>query len=154
MLAYQPNRRHRHPRGAFTLVELLIVITIIGILAAIVIPQFTTASANARVNAMRAEVQQLRNTINLYKTEHGDQLPDLVSNWDALVKTSTFNGKTYGPYLQQMPRNLMNQMINVVDGNPNNPASSQAGFIYDYNGGTGSGKIGGTEKDGTTPFKG
>jgi general secretion pathway protein G len=143
----------RNRRQAFTLIELLIVVTIIGILAAIVIPQFTTASASARVNAFHAEVAQLRNTINLYKTEHGDQLPDLVTSWDALIQTSTFNGKTYGPYLQQLPRNMFNNLSNVVDGDPAGAASSKAGFIYDYNGGKGTGHIGGTDKDGTTPFK-
>jgi general secretion pathway protein G len=148
-----PNTRERRRRGAMTLIEILIVITILGILAAIVIPQFTTASADARLNAFRTQVQQLRNAINLYKTQHGDELPDLITNWDPLIISSTYNGKTVGPYLQQMPRNLMNQRTNVVDGNPANAASGPAGFIYDYNGGSGSGHIGGTDTDGTTPFK-
>jgi general secretion pathway protein G len=140
-------------RRAFTLIELLIVVTILGILAAILIPQFTTASAEARINAYRSQVQQLRNVITLYKTQHGDQLPDLLTNWDPLIKSSTYNGKTFGPYLQQMPRNLMNQLNTVADGNPDTPTSSRVGFIYDYNGGTGTGALGGTDVDGVTPFK-
>ena len=148
-----PKNRERRRRGAMTLIEILIVVTILGILAAIVIPQFTTASADARLSAFRTQVQQLRNSINLYKTQHGDQIPDLVTNWDPLLKSSTYNGKTFGPYLQQMPRNLMNQRTTVAEGDPNVAASSPVGFIYDYNGGTGSGHIGGTDTDGTTPFK-
>jgi general secretion pathway protein G len=144
---------NRRLRRAFTLIEILIVVTILGILAAIVIPQFTTASADARLQSFRTQVQQLRNTINLYKTEHGEQLPDLITNWDPLLKTSTFNGKQFGPYLQQMPLNLMNQLTTVGDGNPATAASTRVGFIYDYNGGTGSGHIGGTDVDGLTPFK-
>lgn len=48
------------PHG-FTLVEILIVVIILGILAAIVIPQFTSASQNARVSGTLSTLQTLRN---------------------------------------------------------------------------------------------
>jgi prepilin-type N-terminal cleavage/methylation domain-containing protein len=47
-------------RKGFTLVEILIVVIILGILAAIVIPQFTNASEDARKSNMRSQLQTLR----------------------------------------------------------------------------------------------
>jgi prepilin-type N-terminal cleavage/methylation domain-containing protein len=143
-----------HRGGAFTLIELLIVVTILGIIAAIVIPRFSSAAEQSRINAMRAELQQLRNTISLYREEHGGQLPNLLPDWGDLTGPTTYNGRTYGPYLQQTPRNIFNNVSTVVDGIPGTPAASPGGFIYDYNSGNGTGKIGATEKDGTTPFSG
>ena len=136
---------------AFTLVEILIVVMILGILAAIVIPRFTTASDSARTNALRSEMQNLRKIVALYKEQHG-RLPNLVPDWDDFTQTTTTAGKTYGPYITQIPRNMRNGRSNVVDGVPGTPASAPAAFVYDYNGGNGSGRIGATETDGVAPF--
>ena len=68
------NRRGIARRG-FTLVEILIVVIILGILAAIVIPQFTNASQNARESSLQSTLQTLRSQIQLYKLQHGDSLP-------------------------------------------------------------------------------
>lgn len=47
-------------RKGFTLVEILIVVVILGILAAIVIPQFTNASEEAKQNSLRSNLQSIR----------------------------------------------------------------------------------------------
>ena len=64
-------------RGGFTLIEILIVVIILGILAAIVIPQFSSASTQARTTSLQSTAQTLRSQIALYKLQHGDNLPDL-----------------------------------------------------------------------------
>ena len=50
----------RTRRAGFTLVEILIVVIILGILAAIVIPQFTNASQDARESSLLSQLQTLR----------------------------------------------------------------------------------------------
>ena len=50
----------------FTLMEMLIVVTIIGILAAIVIPRFVTSSKQAKANAHRADRQQINSQVELF----------------------------------------------------------------------------------------
>ncbi|MCS7034280.1 MAG: prepilin-type N-terminal cleavage/methylation domain-containing protein [Phycisphaerae bacterium] len=155
-------RSYRSLRRGFTLVEILIVVIILGILAAIVIPQFTNASTEARQNSTRSQLQTLRSQIELYKLQHGDQLPNLiggtdepgstVTHWSALTGTSTFGAGTFGPYLQQAPFNALNGNTNVVDGNGTAPASSACGFVYDYNSGNGTGKIFATDTNGTSIF--
>jgi general secretion pathway protein G len=103
---------------AFTLVEILIVVIILGILAAIVIPQFTEASTDARQSALASDLQTVRSQIELYKVQHLDRTPDLKE--DGTADTGNFiarlTGKTdqsgkintagaLGPYLQKMPSN-------------------------------------------------
>jgi general secretion pathway protein G len=56
---------------AFTLVELLIVIIIIAVLAAIAIPKFSSSSLRSKESALRAELSLLRNAVELFKTDTG-----------------------------------------------------------------------------------
>src|SRR3569623_2631659 len=104
-------RNVRRSRRGFTLIEILIVAIILGILAAIVIPQFSSASTQARTSALQSTVQTLRSQIALYKLQHGDTLPDMPahsgSNWTLLTATSTYQGTTVGPYMQATPTNTL-----------------------------------------------
>src|SRR3954462_12614132 len=61
--------------AAFTLIEILIVIVILGILATIVIPQFSSASINAKENTLKDELRYLRTQIVVYKAQHHDIAP-------------------------------------------------------------------------------
>jgi len=77
----------RTRKSGFTLVEILIVVIILGILAAIVIPQFTNASQDARRSSLQSTVQTLRSQISLYKLQHHDTTPVLATFWDQLSHT-------------------------------------------------------------------
>ena len=79
-------------RKGFTLVEILIVVIILGILAAIVIPQFTNASEDARKGNMKSQLQTLRSQIELFKLQHRDSAPPQATFWDFLTKYSTSSG--------------------------------------------------------------
>ncbi len=107
-----------HRNKGFTLVEILIVVIILGILAAIVIPQFTEASNDARESALASDLQTLRSQIELYKIQHLDCHPgDTTGNGvadDAANFVADLTGQTdklgaagtdFGPYLQQFPSN-------------------------------------------------
>ncbi len=84
-------------KRAFTLIEILIVVVILGILAAIVIPQFSDASTQANNANVRSQLQTLRGQMELYKVQHSDVYPDLVADgWADLIA---------GDYIQQAPRN-------------------------------------------------
>jgi general secretion pathway protein G len=102
----------RANRG-FTLVEILIVVVILGILAAIVIPQFTEASTEAKLSSLCSDLQTVRSQIELYKVQHNDAMPGTVAGVtfvQALTEKTDLAGTMagtddYGPYLQQMPKN-------------------------------------------------
>ncbi|MGN6371105.1 MAG: prepilin-type N-terminal cleavage/methylation domain-containing protein [Phycisphaerae bacterium] len=105
----------RNVRG-FTLVEILIVVIILGILAAIVIPQFTNASNDARNNSVASTLQTARSQIELFKIQHADTPPLATAMWTIMLgKSSTTEvgaaaatGTNFGPYLQQAPTNPLN----------------------------------------------
>jgi len=61
----------RTARRAFTLVEILIVVVILGILAAIVIPQFASATDSARHNAFVTDLNALTKAVSAYAGIHG-----------------------------------------------------------------------------------
>lgn len=109
----------RANRG-FTLVEILIVVVILGILAAIVIPQFTEASTEAKLSSLCSDLQTTRSQIELYKVQHNDAVPAPEGGgvtWDRMTKYTDIGGvvnatKTavycYGPYMQKIPVNQFN----------------------------------------------
>jgi len=108
-------------KSGFTLVEILIVVVILGILAAIVIPQFTEASSEAKLSSMVTDLQSVRSQIQLYKINHNDNLPGVANGThtgaagfvNSLIgKTDVFGNALlitdttgYGPYLQRIPTN-------------------------------------------------
>ncbi|HEX8915773.1 MAG TPA: prepilin-type N-terminal cleavage/methylation domain-containing protein [Humisphaera sp.] len=155
------NTAYRSSRQGFTLIEILIVVIILGILAAIVIPQFSSASNDARKSNVQTTVQTLRSQIALYKLQHQDTLPDLVTNWDQITKKTDASGstspaagvQTFGPYMQETPVNSLNGKSTVANGDGSAAASTAVGFVYDYAAGAGSGKIFGTDVDGKTIIK-
>jgi general secretion pathway protein G len=105
------------PRG-FTLIEILIVVIVLGILASLVIPQFSKASEDLRIDALRAQLRTVRSAIQVYQMQHLGQLPDLSSTWKPLLtQTNAQGGATgtqlFGPYLSAPPVNSLTGGSNV-----------------------------------------
>src|ERR1039458_273637 len=86
--AIRGNVMSRTRRSGFTLVEILIVVVILGILATIVIPQFTQASTNAKLNSMTSDLQTMRIHIQLYQCQHNGVAPT-VANFVTQMTTAT-----------------------------------------------------------------
>src|SRR5207253_9686180 len=89
-------KAYRTKKSGFTLVEILIVVIILGILAAIVIPQFTNASTDAKKSNMASQLQTLRSQIQLYKLQHNDTAPVLIGSWNAFTQASNAAGALNG----------------------------------------------------------
>lgn len=145
---------NRNRKSGFTLVEILIVVIILGILAAIVIPQFTNASQDARKNSLTSQLQTIRSQVELYKLQHQDKLPNLTgtganTGWDLLIQKTnalgtigTGTGYDFGPYLQQVPVNPLNGQSVVINGDGTAaPTGTTTGWVFDYNAGAGTGKF-------------
>ena len=99
-------------RQAFTLIEILIVVVILGILAAIVIPQFTDASQEAMRSSLQTQLQTIRSQIELHNVQNPSAPfePIVAGGWDQLV---------FGDYLQSPPKNpLQDGSTTVADGAP------------------------------------
>jgi general secretion pathway protein G len=125
--------KRRLNRG-FTLVEILIVVIILGILAAIVIPQFSNASQISRANALMGQLKEMRSQIELFKLQHNDILPDLVTNqWVQLQSATNLSGAVdttaagkFGPYVNKAPTNPLNTFSAVAAA-----AGGGIGWVYD-----------------------
>ena len=107
-------------KSGFTLVEILIVVVILGILAAVVIPQFTEASTEAKTSSLCTDLQTMRSQIELYKVQHNDDMPgaggaDFI---ESLIGKTDVAGDVdaagaYGPYLQKIPMNQFNDLDTI-----------------------------------------
>jgi general secretion pathway protein G len=100
-------------KTAFTLVEILIVVTILGILAAIVVPQYVSAEEDAKLSNLMSNLQSIRAQLELYKlqhdlTAHNNSYPTNIN--PQLTRKTRANGiihpsGSYGPYLTIFPPN-------------------------------------------------
>ena len=78
----------RAKRG-FTLIEILIVVVILGILAAIVIPQFTNAADEAATSQAKAQLGSMRSQVQLFRAKNG-YLPGDSSPTDGVDTMASF----------------------------------------------------------------
>ena len=75
----------RQAQKGFTLVELLIVVIILAILAAIVVPQFASSTDDAKISSLDSTLSNMRSAVDLYRQQHtaypGDvtAVPDVAS---------------------------------------------------------------------------
>jgi len=126
---------------AFTLVEILIVVVLLGIVAAIVIPSVAKSGNTARESALASDVSLLRRFVLIYKSHHmeiapgypnGD--PTATPSGDVFMEqatlSSTMGGRTaavgtpgfpFGPYLSRLPANPLNNLNTVQMVSNDNP---------------------------------
>jgi len=144
-----------HPdKTGFTLIEILIVVVILGILAAIIIPNFTNATTLTKENTLHDELRFMRTQIEIYSAQHTDtapgyptggpsqgaptnddfvnQMTNYTDNTGATSPTQT-NAFEYGPYLSEMPANPINNLntiMMVADGASFPTPDGTTGFIF------------------------
>lgn len=132
------SRKH-----GFTLVEILIVVLMISILAAVIIPRFATATEEAAQESAYFELQKLRRAIEVYIVQN-EVPPDVtagVGTWGTLV--------TSGNYLKSAPKNHWvgngNEMVVTIGATPDTEFQTTHGWIYDNS--TGDVWAGGFDED-------
>ncbi|MGE3780386.1 MAG: type II secretion system protein [Pirellulaceae bacterium] len=129
----------------FTLVEILIVVVIMAVLAAVVIPQFSSSTDDAKRSTGEFNVSTLRSIIQAYKGQHRDTNPafDSTNNTlSVLINKTKADGTidntdgTYGPYLVEFPENPYTGVntVKVITSNPAGvsdvTAGNAGGWLY------------------------
>jgi general secretion pathway protein G len=128
----------------FTLVEILIVVVILGSLAAIVVPQFTNASQDAIKSALASQIQTVNSQVELYRVQNAGSLPSADANpmLVAGAGTPTWNGwgvLVESDFLKNEPNNgyLRNSRVGAVWIGGANPATDGTVDGWAYNTTTG-----------------
>ena len=96
-------RQKRRPRG-FTLIELMVVLVIIGVLAALIVPNVLDRTDDARATAARTDVNNLMQALKLYKLDN-QRYPAAEQGLDALVRKPATGAvpANWRPYLDKLP---------------------------------------------------
>lgn len=134
---------------AFTLVELVLVMVILGILVAVAAPKFLETNSEAVDSTLRENLRVLRDAIERHVAAHGGTLPG-DDGTEADVKSDL------RPFLRKFPRNPINDSDSVFVQSSGDPftAERSGGYGWLYDASTGDIRInsGRTAQDGTTPF--
>jgi len=96
--------RARHRVHGFTLIELMVVLVIIGVLAAFIVPNVLDRADDARVTAARSDVNNLMQALKLYRLDN-QRYPTADQGLSALVRKPT-SGQippNWRPYLEKLP---------------------------------------------------
>lgn len=139
---------------AFTLVEILIVVVILGIVAAIVLPKFSNATATARASMLADDLRVFRTQLTVYAGQHcgtpagypngnASGSPDAATCVSQLTKASNVQGATaesgtagytYGPYFREIPTNPVNGLstILVIANGASMPAAASGNYGWVY----------------------
>jgi len=100
-----PNRLHRAVQAGFTLIELMVVLVIIGVLAALIVPNVLDRADDARVTAARTDVNNLMQALKLYKLDN-QRYPTTEQGLQALVAKPTTGPvpPNWKPYVEKLPQ--------------------------------------------------
>ncbi len=96
------NQSRRTRSEAFTLIELLLVIVIIGVLAAVVVPKFAGRTEQARVAAAKSQIANFETALDAFEVDNG-YYPKGQGGLNDLVVQPKDAPNWHGPYLKEIP---------------------------------------------------
>jgi len=123
-------------KRGFSLVELMIVVAVLGILAAIVVPQFRSHATQAKEAVANDSLRILRSAIELYTARHSGVPPGYEGDDPATAPSSSnfYEQLVEGHYLFKMPENPFNNLDTMeIIGNSEafpSTAAGEYGWIY------------------------
>jgi general secretion pathway protein G len=123
----------RNRSKAFTLIEILIVVVILGILAAIVIPQFTRASEDAQAGNIQSQLATIRNQIEMFRVRNNGAYPFSATTltWGNPAGTTAAARGLRGPdYLRNDPVNPRTNSSVIIAGTSHTSGTAASGWVW------------------------
>ncbi|HEQ60406.1 MAG TPA: type II secretion system protein GspG [Firmicutes bacterium] len=97
-----PGSSRYSRRGGFTMVELLLVLVILAVLAAIVVPKFTGRSEQARITAAQTQIAAFETCLDAFEIDNG-YYPRGTDGLQDLVRQPADAKNWRGPYMKEIP---------------------------------------------------
>jgi len=116
------SQSFRSAARAFTLIELLLVLVILGILAAIVVPKFTGRTEQARITATQTQIASFATALDAYEVDNGNY-PKGKNGLMDLVEQPRDTQNWRGPYLKDIPKDPWNNEYIYECPGRHNPSS-------------------------------
>jgi general secretion pathway protein G len=103
-------RLYRAAQRGFTLIELMVVLVIIGVLAALIVPNVLDRADDARVTAAKTDIANLTQALKLYKLDN-QRFPSAEQGLQALVAKPTVGviPANWRPYIDKLPMDPWNR---------------------------------------------
>lgn len=98
------SRFPRSARRAFTLIEVLLVLAILGVIAAMVVPQFFGRQEQASIDATAVSIKGIEQALKMYQLDHNGAFPTTNDGLQVLVTAPDGDAKWKGPYLEELPK--------------------------------------------------
>ena len=104
------NRLRRLASKGFTLIELMVVLVIIGLLAALIVPNVLDRADDARLTAARTDITNVMNSLKLYRLDN-QRYPTGEQGLQALVTKPSVSPvpSNWKPYLEKLPNDPWGQ---------------------------------------------
>lgn len=141
---YTRRQQSRHRRSGFTLLEVLLVLAILGVIAAMVVPQLLGRQQEAMIKAARSSIKGLEDSAKLYAVDHDGEYPQGSTEtvYEMLLNPiDERTGQNRTPYLEKIPMDPW--------GNPFNYEYPATGNRQTMSGGPAIWSLGPDKQDGT-----